>query len=385
MRKTQEPSSRPYSAFLKYCAVGGLGTAIDLCSVYFLSQKFLLMHPIGAATIGFFLAVTSNFVLNKNWTFNNRSLNYRRLWIKFFLVSIVGLSLTWILMYVLYEVHGISPVAAKAITSLVVLAWNFFANKHWTFRGTDGVIEIPTRFTYALSIIIPAYNEANRIVGTLRSMHAFLDSRRIRAEIIVVNDGSTDSTIAVVSGLCDTIPGLKIVNNVRNYGKGFAVKTGVEVSRGEYILVADADNSTPIEEYERLSTKIRGHHVAIGSRWLKESKIMRKQSKLRIFISRFGNALINAFLINGIADTQCGFKFFTHEAAKHIFSRQKVYRFGFDIEALVIARNLNYSIVEVPVSWFHSSESRFRPMRDAIRTFFDLIYIKVNLWSGRYF
>ncbi len=148
--------------------------------------------------------------------------------------------------------------------------------------------------------------------------------------------------------------------------------------------MTDADNSTPIEEYASLIQKMRKNDIAIGSRYLKNSQVKRKQSASRIAIGRIGNFLIQMFLVDGITDTQCGFKLFTHHSAKEIFFRQKVTRFGFDVEVLVIANTLNYSIAEVPVSWFNSPESRFRPIRDAIRTFFDLLYIKLNLWSGRY-
>ena len=377
--------ARQFLPFLKYCVVGTLGTAIDLFTVYLLAVRFAVMHPIAAATIGFFLAVTNNFLLNKTWTFGNHSKNYRKLWIKFFLVSLVGLALTWMFMFVFYEVYGINPVLAKAITSVIVPSWNFVANKYWTFSGKKLALNIPETFPYELSIVIPAYNEENRIKNTLIMVHDFLDSHSINAEIIVVSDGSSDRTVGIARKLKDKIPQLQVIANKHNRGKGFAVKTGVNASQGEYILFTDADNSTPIEEYLELKKRTRNHEIVIGSRWLKHSKLKRKQSQLRIFIGRFGNGIIRLFLIDGIADTQCGFKLFSHEAAKQVFGRQKVYGFGFDVELLVIAKCLHYRIAEVPVSWFNSVESRFRPGRDAIRTFFDLIYIKLNLWSGRYF
>ncbi len=377
--------ARQFLPFLKYCVVGVVGTAIDLLTVYFLAERFQLMHPIGAATIGFFLAVINNFVLNKIWTFEDRSKNYRKLMIKFFLVSVVGLVLTWIFMFIFYELYGISPVPAKAITSVIVLSWNFFANKYWTFSGKKLKLEIPDSFPFELTIVVPAYNEENRIRNTLILMHDFLLSNQIDAEMIIVSDGSSDGTVALVKKLQDKIPHLRVIANKKNRGKGFAVKTGVQAAHGKFILFADADNSTPIEEYLELKKQTAKHDIVIGSRWLKNSKVKRKQSKLRIFIGRFGNMIIQMFLIDGIVDTQCGFKLFTHEAAKQVFARQKVYGFGFDVELLVIAKNLNYRIAEVPVSWFNSVESRFRPVRDALRTVFDLIYIKLNLWSGRYF
>ncbi len=376
---------RQFLPFFKYCVVGVLGTSIDLFTVYLLVERLELMHPIGAATVGFFLAVINNFFLNKAWTFQNRSKNYRKLWVKFLLVSLVGLLLTWMFMYIFYERYGIAAVPAKAITSVIVLSWNFFANKYWTFTTTKLNLNIPTSFPFELSIIVPAYNEENRIKNTLILFNDFILSQKINAEIIVVSDGSTDGTVKLVKNLQEKISHLRVIANKKNRGKGFAVKTGIEAARGKLILFADADNSTPIEEYLELKKQISKHDIVIGSRWLKNSKVKRKQSTARIFIGRFGNMIIQMFLIDGIIDTQCGFKLFTHEAAKQIFARQKVFGFGFDVELLVIAKNLNYRIAEVPVSWFNSVESRFRPVRDALRTVFDLIYIKLNLWSGRYF
>ncbi|MBI4232075.1 glycosyltransferase family 2 protein, partial [Candidatus Peregrinibacteria bacterium] len=120
------------------------------------------------------------------------------------------------------------------------------------------------------------------------------------------------------------------------------------------------------------------------SRYLTGSNVKIRQSQARILLGRSGNLLIQLFLIDGIKDTQCGFKLFKYQAAKEIFSRQKVKHFGFDMEALAIASRLNYKIIEVPVNWFNSSESRVRPVKDALRTLKDLVFIKLNLWSGRY-
>ena len=124
--------------------------------------------------------------------------------------------------------------------------------------------------------------------------------------------------------------------------------------------------------------------VAIGSRYMSKSQVKITQPLYRIILGRVGNFLIRLFLIDGIKDTQCGFKLFEHKAAQEIFFVQKIKRFAFDMEALVVADNLGYKITEVPVSWYNYTESRFRPIKDALRTLRDLVYIKVNLWSGRY-
>lgn len=376
---------RKFGPFLKYCVVGATGTFIDLASLYVFVEYYSI--PIlGATVLSFLLAVTNNFILNKIWTFKSKSKNYRKLYIKFLMVSLIGLGLTVTSMYVMVNLIGVWYMFAKALTSLMVLVWNFLANKLWTFRLAERKLIFNENLQFELSIIIPAYNEENRIKNTLLAIKDYLENNNLNAEIIVVNDGSTDQTLKIIEDYKEKIPNMKQISYDKNQGKGFAVKSGVEASRGKYILFTDADNSTPIEEFEKLFQKMKlaGAKIAIGSRYLHGSDVKIKQPYYRIAIGRIGNLLIRLFLIDGVQDTQCGFKLFEHKAAREIFSFQKIKRFGFDIEALVVAENLGYPVVEVPVSWFNSSESRVRPIRDAFRTFRDLVHIKLNLWSGRY-
>lgn len=374
-----------FKPFIKYSIVGASGTFIDLASLY-VFVEYAKIAVIPASILSFLLAVVNNFLLNKIWTFRNPSKNYRKLFIKFLIVSTIGLGLTVGFMYIFTALFTIWYMFAKALTSLIVLSWNFLANKFWTFRLTQKTVQVPESFEYQLSIIIPAYNEENRIKNTLLIVNDYLKEKNLHAEILVVSDGSKDKTVEIVESLKPRIPNLKIVALPKNQGKGAAVKNGIEQSKGAFILFADADNSTPIEEYEKLSQKLREHNaqISIGSRYLHDSHVKIKQPVYRILLGRIGNILIRLFLIDNIKDTQCGFKLFTHQAAKEIFSFQKVKRFGFDMEALVIAENLNYKIVEVPVSWFNSAESRFRPLKDALITLKDLLYIKLNLMCGRY-
>jgi dolichyl-phosphate beta-glucosyltransferase len=374
---------RQFLPFIKYCIVGALGTFLDLATVYFLVEFFAL-NPLYAAVAGFLLAVINNFILNKSWTFKNTSTNYRKLWIKFLLVSLGGLVITLGLMAFLIEILGVYYLLAKAMTSIFVLLWNFFANKYWTFRTHEQFIHLPENYKYEYSIVIPAFNEAERIEKTLHKIAQFIEQNTLKAEIIVVNDGSSDTTAEIVYDKEDEITNLTLVNNRENNGKGFAVMTGIEASRGKYILMTDADNSTPIEELLELSKHIDRNEVVIGSRYLPHSQVHISQPKHRVMMGRMGNVLIRLFLLENIFDTQCGFKLFQHHAAKEIFARQKVMRFAFDIEALTIAKGLDYSIAEVPVSWFNCENSRVRPIRDAFRTLIDIAYIKMNLWSGRY-
>ena len=374
-----------FKPFFRYSVVGVVGTFIDLASLYFFVE-YLYIAVIPASVLSFLLAVVNNFLLNKSWTFKNRSSNYRKLFIKFLIVSVIGLLLTVSSMYVLVHVIGIWYMIAKALTSLIVLTWNFLGNKFWTFNLKHRDLEIPENFDYELSIIIPAYNEENRIKNTLLIISDYIFEKNLNTEIIVVDDGSKDRTTEVIKHYQGKIKNLKLIALGKNYGKGYAVKKGIDESKGKYILFTDADNSTPIEEFEKLFKELKENdaQIAIGSRYLSDSKVKIAQPRYRILMGRMGNILIRIFLIDGIKDTQCGFKLFTHEAAREIFSLQKVRRFGFDMEALVVASSLGHKIIEVPVSWFNSAESRVRPIKDAFITLKDLVYIKLNLLSGRY-
>ena len=374
---------REFTVFMKYATVGAVGTALDVGSLY-VFVDFLHIPVLVAAAISFMLAVVNNFIMNKIWTFRNNSRNFRKQFIKFFIVSVIGLILTEICMGVFVYLLDILYIVSKLVTSVIVLTWNFLANKNWTF--TEKVRSRPSveQYDYALTIVIPAFNEAKRIENTLEAVHRYFERKGVKREIIVVDDGSSDNTAAVVNALEAKIHDLHCVRYFPNRGKGYAVKTGVERSRGEYILFTDADNSTPIEEFDKLYPLLPRTKVVIGSRYMADSDVKIKQPKYRILLGRLGNFLIQVFLFDDIRDTQCGFKAFQHRAAEELFSRMKVNRFGFDIELLAIAYLLKYSVREVPVNWYNSPVSRGWPIKDALRTFSELLYIKLNLMSGRY-
>jgi dolichyl-phosphate beta-glucosyltransferase len=374
---------KEFFVFIRYATVGVTGTALDVGSLY-VFVDLLHIPVLVAAAMSFILAVVNNFILNKIWTFRNNSRNFRKQFIKFLIVSVVGLALTEICMALFVYLLDIWYIVSKLITSVIVLTWNFLANKNWTF--TDKIRPLPAadRYDYYLTIVIPAFNEAKRIENTIEAIHRYFERKGMTREIIVVDDGSNDDTAGVVNALRARIPDLHCVRYLPNRGKGYAVKIGVEQSRGEYILFTDADNSTPIEEFEKFYPLLSHTKMVIGSRYMADSDVKIRQPKYRILLGRLGNFLIRVFLFDDIRDTQCGFKAFQHRAAKELFSRMKVNRFGFDIELLSIAHLLKYPVHEVPVSWYNSPESRIRPIKDALRTFSELLYIKLNLLSGRY-
>lgn len=237
----------------------------------------------------------------------------------------------------------------------------------------------------SLSVIIPAYNEALRLPKTLKLVGSHLKAHYPSSEVIVVDDGSKDETVKVVQALASdfSVP-LRFEQLEINRGKGAAVRAGVQQAQGSYVLIMDADNATPIEELDRLWPARLKAQVVLGSRYLADSKIERAQPLIRRIISRIGNRLIQFSTGLAFVDTQNGFKVFEAAAAREIFKRLTIERWGFDIESLVIARVLGYVTVEVPVRWLDASGSKLRAGRDAWRTLKELVRIRRQLDSGVY-
>jgi dolichyl-phosphate beta-glucosyltransferase len=239
--------------------------------------------------------------------------------------------------------------------------------------------------TPALSIVIPAYNEERRLGPSLASVEAFLRRRRLRAEVWVVDDGSTDGTSALVSRHARSRRWLRLLRQPRNVGKGAAVRAGVLAARAPQILFTDADLSTPLEELDALRAALAGGaDIAIGSRALDRSRIAVRQPFYREAAGRFFNRCVQLLSVPGIQDTQCGFKLFRAEAARRLFSLQQVPRFGFDVELLYLARKAGLRVVELPVRWVNSPETKVRPLRDGARAFLDLVLIRLYDLQGRY-
>jgi glycosyltransferase involved in cell wall biosynthesis len=236
-----------------------------------------------------------------------------------------------------------------------------------------------------LSIVIPAYNESARIEAALANVLACVESRAWDADILVVDDGSTDNTTAIVQHWMAANPRLHLIQNPGNRGKGYSVRNGLLQSSGEIVMFTDADLSAPIEEAERLIAAIdAGADVAIGSRWLDKQKQTVHQPLYRRFFGRCFNWVTRKVMGLPFKDTQCGFKAFRRDAAQTIFRLQTIERWGFDPEILFIARKLRYTIVEVPVTWGHDERSRISYLRDGTQMLKEMGQIRTNFLRGRY-
>ncbi len=215
-----------------------------------------------------------------------------------------------------------------------------------------------------LSIVVPAFNEEQRLPKTLQSIRAYLKSRSLQAEVLVVDDGS----------------------NGRNHGKGFSVRHGMLEAGGEIALFTDADLSTPIEEADKLLAVLRDgtYDVAIGSRAVDRSLIEIHQPALRERAGIFFNRLVRWIIGLRFRDTQCGFKAFRREGARVIFEQQRTEGFGFDPEILFLAQQQGLRIAEVPVRWAHHPATKVNMFRDSLRMFLDLLRVRWNALMGRY-
>jgi dolichyl-phosphate beta-glucosyltransferase len=233
----------------------------------------------------------------------------------------------------------------------------------------------------SISIIIAAFNEEKRIIPSLLKIKEYLTKQDLPYEIIVVDDGSTDGTHAVVTDLIKDIPYLKVIHYAPNKGKGHALRTGVLASKGDIILLSDADLSTPIEELSKLSPLIHNHKcdIAIGSRALALSEIVKKQPWWRQNMGKLFNKLVKALVIEDFKDTQCGFKVFRGDIARNLFKEAHIDRFAYDVEILAIGKKKGCKIVEAPVRWINSPESKVNPVRDSIQMLFDLLKIRMTI------
>ncbi len=235
-----------------------------------------------------------------------------------------------------------------------------------------------------LSVVVPAYNEERRLGASLKRMLAYFDAQDYPVEILVVDDGSTDGTADIVQKIASCRPQVRLLSYQPNRGKGHAVRYGMLRATGAKVLFCDADLATPIEEVEKLLAKLdAGYDIAIGSRDMPGSELIKRQSIVREMGGRFFNKMVQMLAVPGIRDTQCGFKLFTQRASQLIFSRCRVDHFAFDVEALYLAlRIFDLRVAEVPVRWAHQEGSKVRFFKDAWRMLKTLFRIRVTRYDS---
>jgi glycosyltransferase involved in cell wall biosynthesis len=237
-----------------------------------------------------------------------------------------------------------------------------------------------------LSIVVPAYNEEQRIPPTLERLHRFLSTLPLRTEIVVVDDGSRDDTCGVVTRAMAKMPNLRLVRQTPNRGKGAAVRMGMLEARGQIRVMCDADGSMPPEQLPRLLAPIIAcqAEISIGSRYAPGAKTDKKQPFYRVLWSRLANRVIQRSLVPGVRDTQCGFKAFTAEAARDLFRYGRIDGWAFDLEILALARRRGFAIAEIGVEWADDGRSRVNPLKDMWKVIREALTIRKNLRRGVY-
>lgn len=234
-----------------------------------------------------------------------------------------------------------------------------------------------------LSIIIPAYNEEKRLPASLQEIITFADQQTFSLEVIVVDDGSTDRTADLVEEFHVRYPYISVIRNAHR-GKGYAVKTGMLAAKGKYLFLCDADLSMSIEQVVTFFPPHEaGYDIVIGSREVKGARRYNEPT-YRHIMGRVFNLIVRLFAVRGFQDTQCGFKSFKRDVARHVFALQTMDGFGFDVEVLFIAQRKGYRIFELPIGWCHVSNSRISPLKDTFKMFRDVIQVRWNAWRGFY-
>jgi dolichyl-phosphate beta-glucosyltransferase len=235
------------------------------------------------------------------------------------------------------------------------------------------------QFRPLLSLVIPAYNEAERLPATLQRINQHRRSWNFSSEIIIVVEPSEDGTLALAENAAKSVPQLTVMTHHERRGKGFAVRSGMLRARGDFIFFTDADLSTPLEDLDASLQRMRRDRstdLIVGNRQHPETRIILRQNAKREWMGKIFNRIATQMTGLNIRDTQCGFKGFRHRAAKEIFGRQRIDGFSFDVEVLLLAKAMGFLAVEMPVHWTNSPTSRVRVVHDSVGMLVDLFRIR---------
>jgi dolichyl-phosphate beta-glucosyltransferase len=240
-----------------------------------------------------------------------------------------------------------------------------------------------------ISVVIPAFNEEKRLPASLVSVYDYLRDSGKTFEILIVDDGSTDSTATAVNDCASNFSSsnqqIRLLRHAPNRGKGYAVRSGILNAQGASILINDADGSSPIAELKRLEEALNnGADIAIGSRAKPSTDTYVESLSYRKFAGNTFNFIVQSLLLPGIYDTQCGFKLYRRDAARNIFSVARLNGYGFDVESLYIAKILGYSVEEVPINWHHVDGSKVSVLTDSPFMLFEVLGIVFGAYLGKY-
>lgn len=234
-----------------------------------------------------------------------------------------------------------------------------------------------------LSVVIPAYNEEQRIHSTLDQVVRYLSAQAYSWTVLVVDDGSTDATASIVDTFARDQPRVELLS-MPHRGKGGAVQAGMLHTAAQYRFLCDADLSMPIEQLARfLPPALTDYDIALGSREVPGARRF-DEPRRRHIMGRLYNSITRTLALPGVRDTQCGFKCFRGTVANRLFSLQRTSGFGFDIEILYLARRMGLRLVEVPIDWYHRAHSKVRPLQDGFTMTADIFRVRWNTWRGRY-
>lgn len=250
-------------------------------------------------------------------------------------------------------------------------------------RFVQDIEELSLSGEISLSLVIPAYNEENRLRNTIDKVVAFVAYQDFPVEVIIVNNNSTDRTQQIIDDAAAEFPFIRGMLETKQ-GKGAAVRAGMLASVNDYLFICDADLSMPVDEVLKfMPPNLKDYDIAIASREA-PGAVRIGEPPFRHFIGRIFNMIVRIFAVRGFDDTQCGFKCFKREVAQDLFPLQTIEGWSFDVELLHVAQRRGYLIKEVPITWYYKDNSKIKPFKDAVKMFRDVLKIRWNAWRGKY-